>query len=81
MVGQGFPKEGEGSNSPRLREDICSGCVYASEQIDPEEFASEGACGLGCTPGDELCVEMRTRDCSLRRKPVAPLGPGRCSGP
>ena len=61
--------------SPTEREDICSGCVYGGGQIDPEEFDVEGSCGLGCAPGDELCAEMNTRDCSLRKKSFGPLGP------
>ncbi len=54
-------------------EALCAPCVYAMANIAWEEIASplESAhrlCGLGFGPDDELCREMRTENCRIRRR-------------
>ena len=50
---------------------ICEQCVYFSGNLDPSHFSSnrssQPSCGLDFTPGDEMCNEMRTNNCSARK--------------
>lgn len=52
-------------------EALCEPCVYFSKNLDPSfspPFAlSRHVCGLGFTPGDDNCTEMRTNNCSMRK--------------
>ncbi len=53
-------------------EQHCSPCVYFSRNLDATEYpvlmASKELCGLGFLPGDVGCAEMRTDNCSVRKK-------------
>jgi hypothetical protein len=50
----------------------CSPCVYFSGNLDPAELPvvgeSKERCGLGFLPGDTGCIEMRTDNCSARKR-------------
>jgi len=51
---------------------LCAPCVYYSKNLDPSVVLSSDdtqvPCGLGFSPGDEGCAEMRTNNCGMRRK-------------
>jgi hypothetical protein len=51
---------------------LCAPCVYYSKNLDPSLFpmpaTSRYACGLGFTPEDDVCTEMRTNNCGMRKK-------------
>jgi len=53
-------------------ESLCEPCVYYSKNLDPScspLFAlSRYGCGLDFTPGDDICTEMRTSNCGMRKK-------------
>jgi hypothetical protein len=58
---------------PRLDpEFLCSPCVYFTRNLDKAEYPllieKKDACGLGFIPGDASCREMRTENCSIRKK-------------
>ena len=58
---------------PRLTpEEFCSSCVYFSKNLDKTEYpvlmVQQDQCGLGFSSGDANCSEMRTDNCSVRRK-------------
>ncbi len=53
---------------------LCEPCVYFSRNLDPANLGPDAAgmknqndCGLGFTPGDAGCTEMRTNNCSARK--------------
>jgi hypothetical protein len=51
----------------------CEPCVYFSRNLDPSYAASTGghsnySCGLDFNPGDDKCIEMRTNNCSARKR-------------
>jgi hypothetical protein len=57
----------------RLETDtLCASCVYFSKNLDATEYPvlmeQEDRCGLGFLPGDSGCIEMRSENCSLRKK-------------
>jgi hypothetical protein len=51
---------------------LCTPCVYFSKNLDGAEFPvlmeRPEQCGLGFRPCDPGCSEMRTDNCSTRRK-------------
>ncbi len=51
---------------------LCLSCVYFSRNLDKTECLcadeKQDCCGLGFIPGDESCTEMRTDNCSTRKK-------------
>lgn len=51
---------------------LCAPCVYFSKNLDKVEYPPlpEGTdrCGLGSLPGDETCIELRTNNCSARKR-------------
>ncbi|HUI67811.1 MAG TPA: hypothetical protein VL087_06345 [Nitrospirota bacterium] len=53
---------------------ICEPCVYFSRNLDLTTLqsiapsAQPDACGLGFIPGDDGCNEMRTSNCSTRKR-------------
>jgi len=51
---------------------LCAPCVYYSKNLDATEYPvlmEQGdRCGLGFLPGDAGCTEMRTDNCSIRKK-------------
>ena len=53
-------------------EALCSPCVYFSRNLDKTEYpvllAKPDQCGLGFLPGDASCREMRTDNCSVRKR-------------
>ncbi len=53
-------------------EQHCSPCVYFSRNLDAAEYPviveSKEECGLGFLPGDGDCQEMRTDNCSVRKR-------------
>ncbi len=55
-------------------EAFCSPCVYFSRNLDTSEYPvlteKRDQCGLGFIPGDAFCAEMRTDNCSARKKEV-----------
>ena len=54
-------------------ESLCEPCVYYSKNLDPSFFpppAPRHICGLGFAPGDDICTEMRTNNCGMRKKKV-----------
>jgi hypothetical protein len=58
---------------PRVdSEAVCSPCVYYSRNLDRTEYPvlmeKEDPCGLGFVLGDPDCSEMRTDNCSARKK-------------
>ena len=50
----------------------CGPCVYFSKNLDKTEYPvlmdPVECCGLGFLPGDGGCAEMRTDNCSARKK-------------
>ncbi len=57
----------------RLSPDVlCSPCVYFSKNLDSAEYPvlmeTAERCGLGFLPGDDGCTEMRTDNCSARKR-------------
>lgn len=57
----------------RLNPDThCTSCVYFSKNLDKTEYPilmeKPAHCGLGFLPGDVGCTEMRTDNCSARKK-------------
>ncbi len=50
----------------------CSPCVYFSRNLDTTEYPvlmeKQDYCGLGFIPGDAGCTEMRTDNCSTRKR-------------
>ena len=53
-------------------EALCPPCVYFSRNLDTTEYPvlmeKRDQCGLGFLPGDASCREMRTDNCSVRKK-------------
>ncbi len=53
-------------------EQYCSPCVYFSRNLDAAEYPvlmkKPDHCGLGFLPGDNGCNEMRTDNCSTRKR-------------
>jgi hypothetical protein len=53
-------------------EALCSPCVYFTRNLDTAEYPllveKKDVCGLGFIPGDTSCREMRTENCSMRKK-------------
>ena len=53
-------------------EALCSPCVYFTRNLDKTEypllFENKDCCGLGFIPGDTSCREMRTDNCSTRKR-------------
>jgi hypothetical protein len=51
---------------------LCAPCVYYSKNLDPSLVPSSdnawNPCGLGFSPGDDSCAEMRTSNCGMRKK-------------
>ncbi len=51
---------------------LCEPCVYFSKNLDSSYSSSNGSpqllCGLDFIPGDDRCNEMRTTNCSMRKK-------------
>lgn len=51
---------------------LCSSCVYFSKNLDKNEYPVltelQEQCGLGFSGGDAGCAEMRTDNCSVRKK-------------
>lgn len=51
---------------------LCESCVYFGRNLDSTYSSSHGLsrhlCGLDFTPGDEKCNEMRTNNCSARKR-------------
>ncbi len=51
---------------------LCDSCVYFSRNLDPSYSSpnapSQHSCGLDFIPGDDKCNEMRTNNCSTRKK-------------
>lgn len=51
---------------------LCVPCVYYSKNLDPSLVPSLenelDSCGLGFSPGDDSCAEMRTNNCRMRKK-------------
>ncbi len=54
------------------RASLCEPCVYFSKNIDKNEYrvptGKIDECGLGFIPGDRGCTEMRTDNCSTRKR-------------
>jgi len=51
---------------------FCESCVYFSSNLD-QSFSLTNKltgpfCGLEYTPGDDKCIEMRTNNCSARKR-------------
>jgi len=50
----------------------CISCVYFSNNLDQVEFPAltknDERCGLAFLPGDDNCTEMRTDNCSARKR-------------
>jgi hypothetical protein len=51
---------------------LCALCVYFSGNLEPSytssNMPSQYSCGLDFIPGDDKCNEMRTNNCSARKK-------------
>jgi hypothetical protein len=49
---------------------LCEPCVYFSKNLDKAEYLMEeqDLCGLGFLRGDSGCIEMRTDNCSTRKR-------------
>jgi hypothetical protein len=57
--------------NPQLNpEALCTPCVYFTKNLDKTEYPLEkpDCCGLGFFPEDEGCNEMRTNNCSARKR-------------
>ncbi len=57
----------------RLNPDVhCTPCVYFSKNLVKTEYPALmeklDHCGLGFFPGDGCCTEMRTDNCSARKR-------------
>jgi hypothetical protein len=51
---------------------LCVPCVYYSKNLDPsivpQTEHAQMPCGLGFSPGDGGCAEMRTNNCGMRTR-------------
>lgn len=51
---------------------FCTSCVYHGNNLDMVEYPvlreAAGLCGLGFIPGDDGCLDMRTDNCSMRKR-------------
>jgi hypothetical protein len=53
------------------RTSLCEPCVYFSKNLDKAEYPApeqQARCGLDFLPGDTDCAEMRTDNCSTRKR-------------